>query len=112
WWLEHATAAKLFNHPDRPGVAGARLIPEAASRYSVSRDGKTWPVLIREGPSPSRVSRDGKTWTFFIRKSFRFSDGLPVTAASFKHAIDRVANHDLASPGAPFITDVNGAHIA
>ncbi len=91
WWLEYATAAKVFNHPDRPGVAGTRLIPEAASRYT--------------------VSRDGKTWTFFIRKSFRFSDGLPVTAASFKHAIDRVANHDLASPGAPFITDVNGANI-
>jgi ABC-type oligopeptide transport system substrate-binding subunit len=91
WWMEYATAAKLFNYPDLPGAAGARLVPEVASKYT--------------------VSRDSRTWTFFIRKGYRFSDGLPVTAASFKHAIDRVANHDLASPGAPFITDVNGADI-
>jgi ABC-type transport system substrate-binding protein len=91
WWLEYATAAKLFNYPDRAGQAGTRLVPEVASRYS--------------------VSRDGKTWTFVMRKGFRFSDGLPVTAASFRYAIDRVANHDLASPGAPFITDPNGVDI-
>jgi peptide/nickel transport system substrate-binding protein len=91
WWMEYATAAKLFNYPDRPGAAGTRLVPEVASRYT--------------------VSRDGRTWTFFIRKGYRFSDGLPVTAASFKYAIDRVANHDLASPAAPFITDANGVDI-
>ena len=91
WWLEYATAAKLFNYPDRPGQAGTRLVPEVASRYT--------------------VSRDGRTWTFVVRKGFRFSDGLPVTAASFKYAIDRAANHDLASPAAPFITDVNSANI-
>ncbi|MFL5949478.1 MAG: ABC transporter substrate-binding protein [Gaiellaceae bacterium] len=91
WWLEYATAAKLVNYQDRSGQAGTRLVPELASRYT--------------------VSRDGRTWTFFIRKGFRFSDGLPVMAASFKHAIDRVANHDLASPGAQFITDSNGTNI-
>ena len=91
WWMEYATAAKLFNYPDRPGAAGTRLVPEVASRYT--------------------VSRDGRTWTFFIRTGYRFSDGLPVTAASFKYAIDRVANHDLASPAAPFITAANGADI-
>jgi ABC-type oligopeptide transport system substrate-binding subunit len=91
WWFEYATAAKLFNYPDLAGQGGTRLVPEVASRYT--------------------VSRDGKTWAFFIRKGFHFSDGLPVTAASFKYAIDRVANHDLASPAAPFITDVTGANI-
>jgi peptide/nickel transport system substrate-binding protein len=91
WWLEYATAAKLFNYPDRAGQVGTRLVPEVASRYT--------------------VSRDGRTWTFFVRKGFRFSDGLPVTAASFRYAIDRAANHDLASPAAPFITDPSGANI-
>jgi ABC-type oligopeptide transport system substrate-binding subunit len=91
WWMEYATAAKLVNYQDLAGEPGTRLVPEVASRYT--------------------VSRDGRTWTFFIRKGFRFSDGLPVTAASFKLAIDRVANHDLASPGAPFITDPKGATI-
>ena len=84
WWLEYATAAKLYNY--RPG---GKLVPEVASRY--------------------KVSNGGKRYTFFIRKGFRFSDGAPVTAASFKYAINRAANKDLASPAAQFITDIVGA---
>ena len=91
WSLEYATAAKLFNYPDRAGAAGGVLKPEVASGY--------------------KVSRDGRTYTFTIRRGFRFSDGAPVTAKSFAYAIDRVANHDLASPGASFITDQNGTNI-
>jgi ABC-type oligopeptide transport system substrate-binding subunit len=91
WWLEYATAAKLFNYPDRAGAAGWRLTPEVASRFL--------------------VSNDGRRYTFFIRKGFRFSDGSPVTAKSFAYAIDRVASHALASPGAAFITDRNGTEI-
>jgi ABC-type oligopeptide transport system substrate-binding subunit len=91
WWLEYATAAKLFNWPDRPGPLGNRLVPEVAASFS--------------------VSNHGRTYTFFIRPGFRFSDGTPVTAKSFAYAFDRVANHDLASPGAQFITDPNGTNI-
>ena len=91
WWLEYATAAKLYNYPDKKGPAGAILEPEVASKYV--------------------VSNSGKRYTFFIRKGFRFSDGTPVTAASFKYAINRTANHDLASPGAQFITDATGTNI-
>jgi ABC-type transport system substrate-binding protein len=86
WWLEYATAAKLYNYSPR-----GLLVPEVASRVA--------------------VSNGGKRYTFFIRKGFRFSDGTRVTAASFEYAINRVANHDLASPGAQFITDQNGANI-
>ncbi len=91
WSLEYATAAKLFNYPDRAGAAGGVLRPELAAGY--------------------KVSRDGRTYTFTIRRGFRFSDGTPVTARSFAYAIDRVANYDLASPGAPFITDPGGTDI-
>ena len=91
WSLEYATAAKLFNYPDRAGAAGGVLRPEVAAGY--------------------KVSRDGRTYTFTIRRGFRFSDGTPVTAKSFSHAIDRVANYELASPGAQFITDRNGTNI-
>jgi peptide/nickel transport system substrate-binding protein len=91
WWLEYATAAKLYNYPDRKGPAGSKLVPEVASKFT--------------------VSRNGRVYTFTIRKGFRFSDGKPVTAKSFKFAIDRVANKDLASPGAQFITDKNGTNI-
>jgi ABC-type oligopeptide transport system substrate-binding subunit len=91
WWLEYATAAKLYNWSDTRGPYGHRLVPEVASK-----------VTISEG---------GRLYTFQIRKGFRFSDGTPVNAASFKYAINRVANKDLASPGAQFITDPNGAEI-
>jgi oligopeptide transport system substrate-binding protein len=91
WWLEYATAAKLFNYPDKAGPAGTKLLPEVASRMV--------------------VSNGGKRYTFFIRKGFKFSDGTAVTANSFKYAINRVANKDLASPGAQFITDETGTNI-
>src|SRR4051794_33850048 len=91
WTLEYATAAKLFNYPDRRGQAGGLLRPELAARYG--------------------ISRDGRTYTFTIRRGFRFSDGSPVTAKSFAYAIDRLANHDLSSPAAPFITDPTGTDI-
>jgi ABC-type oligopeptide transport system substrate-binding subunit len=91
WSLEYATAAKLFNYADRTGAAGGVLRSEVAAGY--------------------KVSRDGRTYSFTIRRGFRFSDGTPVTATSFAYAIDRVANYDLVSPGAPFITDPKGAEI-
>ena len=91
WWLEYATAAKLYNYPDKRGPAGSLLRPEVASGY--------------------KVSNGGKRYTFYIRKGFRFSDGTPVTARNFAYAIDRVANHDLSSPGAQFITDPEGTNI-
>jgi ABC-type transport system substrate-binding protein len=91
WWIEYATAAKLFNYPDKSGPAGSKLVPEVASRFV--------------------VSNSGKRYTFFIRKGFKFSDGTAVTAKSFKQAINRTANHDLASPGGQFITDPNGTNI-
>jgi ABC-type oligopeptide transport system substrate-binding subunit len=91
WWLEYATAAKLYNYPDKPGPAGSKLVPEVASKFT--------------------VSRNGRVYTFTIRKGFRFSDGKPVTAKNFAYAVDRVANKDLASPGAAFIVDPNGTNI-
>ena len=91
WWLEYSTAAKLYNYPDKSGPAGTKLLPEVATKFT--------------------VSNGGKRYTFFIRKGFKFSDGVAVTAKHFKYAINRVANKDLASPGAQFITDENGTNI-
>jgi len=91
WWLEYATAAKLYNYPDKSGPAGSKLVPEVASNFA--------------------VSNGGKRYVFTIRKGFKFSDGSAVTANSFKYAINRTANKDLASPGAQFITDPTGTNI-
>jgi ABC-type oligopeptide transport system substrate-binding subunit len=86
WWLEYATAAKLYNYTPK-----GKLVPEVASRF--------------------KVSNGGTRYTFFLRKGFRFSDGTPVTAASFKYAINRAANKNLNSAAAQFITDFNGVDI-
>jgi len=91
WFLEYATAAKLYNYPDKAGPPGSKLVPEVASKFT--------------------VSNGGKRYTFFIRKGFKFSDGTAVTASNFKYAINRTANKDLASPGAQFITDPTGTNI-
>ncbi|MEK6274205.1 MAG: ABC transporter substrate-binding protein [Actinomycetota bacterium] len=96
WWLEYATAAKLYNYPDRKGPSGTVLVPEVASRFA--------------------ISNGGKKYTFWIRKGFRFSDGTRVTAENFRYAIDRVANLGRPpgwpwSPGLQFINDPKGAEI-
>src|SRR3954451_14160583 len=91
WSLEYATAAKLYNYPDKKGPAGSKLLPEVASKFT--------------------VSKNGKVYTFTLRPGFVFSDGAKVTAKNFKYAIERTANHDLASPGAPFIIDPSGTNI-
>jgi len=91
WALEYATAAKLYNYPDKSGPAGSKLVPEVASGF--------------------KVSNGGRTYAFTVRKGFRFSDGKPVTAANFKYAINRTANKQLGSPGASFITDPAGTNI-
>jgi ABC-type transport system substrate-binding protein len=85
WWLEYATAAKLYNY--RPG---GKLVPEVASGFT--------------------VSNRGKRYTFFIRKGFRFSDGTRVTARNFEYAFDRATSPELQSPAASFVTNVSGVH--
>jgi ABC-type oligopeptide transport system substrate-binding subunit len=91
WSFEHATAANLVNFPDKRGAAGARLIPEVARSYS--------------------ISKDGRRYTFVIRRGFRFSDGSRVSARNFAYAFRRVLSPKLQSPGSSFITDPNGAYV-
>lgn len=69
--IAYATCLKLVNYPDRAGRAGAMLVPEAASGLP-------------------RISRDGRTYTFTIREGLRFSDGSPLTAASYSYAFERL----------------------
>jgi peptide/nickel transport system substrate-binding protein len=86
WWLENATAAKLFNYPDKAGPSGMLLQPEVAFNY--------------------RISKSGKVYSFTIRKGFRFSDGKPVTGKSFVYAIDRLLDPRLESPAAEWAANI------
>jgi ABC-type transport system substrate-binding protein/class 3 adenylate cyclase len=81
WQLEYATCAKLMNYPDKPAPAGSRLVPEVAQ-------------------SMPRISGGGRTYTFTIRKGFRFSppSNEPVTAQTFKYAIERTLSPRMHSP--------------
>src|SRR3954453_20873598 len=78
WWLEYATAAKLYNYPDKPGQSGGLLRPEVASGFI--------------------VSNAGRTYTFTIKKGLRFSDRSPVAAKNFAYLINRAQNEQLGSP--------------
>jgi ABC-type transport system substrate-binding protein len=89
WSLLHATCARLMNYPDKPRPEGLRLVPEVAASYP-------------------RVSRDGRTYTFTLRTDFRFSDGTPVRASAFAHAINRALTPGLES-GLVFVQDIVGA---
>lgn len=71
WDVLDATQLLLVNFPDKPGAAGSQLFPEAATSFPI-------------------VSNGGKTYTFHIRPGLRFSDGSPVTAASYQRAFERV----------------------
>ena len=52
------------------------------------------------------VSDGGRTYVFTVRKGLRFSDGSPLTAANFVHALKRVLNPIMRSEGASVFSDV------
>jgi YVTN family beta-propeller protein len=92
WQILQATCVKLLNYPDKPAPAGARLVPEVARSL------------------PAR-SADGKTYTFTIRRGFRFAppSNEPVTALTFKFAIERALSPKMNGPAGNFLEDVVGA---
>jgi peptide/nickel transport system substrate-binding protein len=53
------------------------------------------------------VSADGKTYTFTVRKGLKYSDGTPVKASDFEHAVKRVLN--LESGGSYLFEGIVGA---
>ena len=94
WQLLFATCAKLLTYPDKPAPAGSQLVPEVARSL------------------PQR-SADGKTYTFTIREGFRFSppSNEPVTARTFKYAIERSLSPKMKGPAhfQGYLSDVVGA---
>ena len=91
WELEYATCLKLMNYPDANGPRASQLIPEAAAGFP-------------------KVSNNGKTYDFTINTGFtKFSNGQPVTAASFKAVFDRLADPKMQSPSGAFMSDIVGS---
>ena len=90
WALLDTTCARLMAYPDKRPPAGFRLAPEVAAAFP-------------------EVSSDFKTYTFTLRTGFRFSDGPPVRASAFAHAINRTLAPTMKSPGALFTRHIVGA---
>ncbi len=89
WQILDSVCAKLTNYPDKPGVAGTHLTPDAATGFPT-------------------VSKDGRTYTFTVRSGWKSNTGQPLTAANFAAAINRDLNPKMQSPSVPFITGANG----
>jgi peptide/nickel transport system substrate-binding protein len=91
WQVEYATCLKLLNYPDANGARGSTLVPEAAKGLP-------------------RVSNGGRTYDFTVSAPWtRFSNGERVGPQSFAHAIERVLDPRMQSPGAQFVADIVGA---
>ena len=89
WSLLDATCARLYTHPDTDSPRSYRLQPEVAKSYT--------------------RSKDFKTYTFSLRSGFGFSNGKPVRATAFEHAINRALQPSIHSPGAAHMRDIVGA---
>ncbi len=67
--------------------------------------------LIPDGATHYSVSSDGKTYTFFIRHGMRFSNGEPITAASYKRAFERFLNPAVDPNSVVSLADPRGVNI-
>jgi peptide/nickel transport system substrate-binding protein len=70
----------------------------------IEKDSSLIPGLAEEMPT---VSEDGTTYELTLRKGLKYSDGSPVKAADFEHAIKRVLNQE--SGGSAFYLVIEGA---
>jgi peptide/nickel transport system substrate-binding protein len=84
-WLVYTP---LITYPHKPAPEGSELIPGLAEALP-------------------EVSEDGKTYKLKLREGLKYSDGSPVKASDFEHAIKRVLN--LESGGSAFFLGIDGA---
>jgi peptide/nickel transport system substrate-binding protein len=68
------------------------------------KDSLVVPGLAEDMPT---ISKDGKTYELTLRKGLKYSDGSPVKANDFEHALKRVLN--LESGGSAFFLPITGA---
>src|SRR5918992_1715316 len=73
-------------------------------RTGTDRDSSLIPGLAEDMPT---ISEDGMTYELTLRKGLKYSDGSPVKASDFEHAIKRVLN--LESGGSAFYLVIEGA---
>jgi ABC-type transport system substrate-binding protein len=65
--------------------------------------------LVPDQASDWNVSPDGRTYTFHLRPGVRFTDGREVVAEDYVFTIERLLDAETASPGQPFYLGILGA---
>jgi peptide/nickel transport system substrate-binding protein len=81
WNFIRLYTTALMTYKSCPGTCGLQLVPGIAT-------------------GPGTVSANGLTWTYHIKQGLKFSDGLPITAADVKYAVERSYAKDVL-PGGP-----------
>lgn len=87
WTATYDTYIPLLTFRHADGRAGSDVVPGLAKRLP-------------------RVSDDRKTYTLFMRRELMYSDGTPVQASDFEHAIERLFR--TGSGAIPFYRDIVG----
>jgi peptide/nickel transport system substrate-binding protein len=113
---DQAITIGYFAQPDHLDPALGAMIPSNAVLSQVYLPLLTYkrvegaagttliPGLVEDLP---KVSHDGRTYTLRLRADLVYSDGSPVKASDFEHALRRVLN--LGSPASPLYERIVGA---
>lgn len=88
WQALWTVYTPLLTYDHAEGAAGSKLVPGLAEAMP-------------------EISEDGRTYTLVLREGLEYSDGTPVKASDFEHAIKRVLN--LESGGSGFYQGIVGA---
>jgi ABC-type transport system substrate-binding protein len=64
--------------------------------------------LVPDLATDYTVSEDGKTYTFTLRQGVKFHNGREMTAEDVKYSLDRVVRPETQSPGAGFFDSIEG----
>lgn len=88
WTATYDTYIPLLTYAHANGKAGGKVVPGLATALP-------------------KVSDGGKTYTLTLRKGLKYSNGEPVKASDFIHALERV--YKLNSSGGYFYEDIVGA---
>jgi peptide/nickel transport system substrate-binding protein len=70
WNFSRLYATPLMTYKSCPGTCGLQLTPGLAT-------------------APGTASSNGLIWTYHIQSGLKFSDGLPITSADVKYAVER-----------------------
>jgi peptide/nickel transport system substrate-binding protein len=87
WNFSRLYATPLMTYESCPGSCGLTLMPGLAT-------------------SPGVVSEHGLAWTYHITPGLRFSDGLPITSADIKYAVERTFARNVLPDGPTYFQDL------